>query len=67
MIRLSIPLALLSLAGCAMQEEMVMIEEPIMEEEVAGVEPDQDCKIGDDDGIGGTGCEPVARRAPPWR
>ena len=67
MIRQIAILALLALTACAMQEELIMVEEPIMEEEVAGVSPDQDCKIGDDDGIGGTGCEPVARMAPPWR
>jgi len=67
MTRLFALLALFALTACAMQEEMVMVEEPIMEEEIAGVETDQDCKIGDDDGIGGTGCEPVARRAQPWR
>lgn len=66
MIRRFAFLALLALTACAMQEEMVMVEEPIMEEDIAGVDTNLDCKVGDDDGIGGTGCEPVARRAHPW-
>jgi hypothetical protein len=66
MIRVFAPLALVVLSACAMQEELV--EEPVlMEEDIARVTPDEDCNMGDDDGIGGTGCEPVARMAHPWR
>ncbi len=59
-------LTLLLLSACAMQEEMIMVEEPMMEEDVAAI-PTDECETGDDDGIGGTGCQPVARMAHPWR
>ncbi len=43
----------------------MILEEPmVMEEEVVRAAPIADCKTGDDDGIGGTGCEPVARGVP---
>ena len=54
------------LTACAMQEELIMIEEPMVEEDIAAM-PTDACDFGDDDGIGGTGCEPVARMAHPWR
>ena len=63
MIRAGKILALIFLAGCAAQEEVVFVEpepieaEPILDEDLmAG--PGSDCPVGDDDGIGGTGCEP---------
>ncbi|NNE86446.1 MAG: hypothetical protein HKN27_00085 [Silicimonas sp.] len=55
-------LALLTLTACAMQEEMIMVEEPMIVEEDIARMPNDECEFGDDDGIGGTGCEPVARR-----
>ncbi|MEO9823810.1 MAG: hypothetical protein ABJF50_05235 [Paracoccaceae bacterium] len=55
-------LALFALSACAVQEEVIMAEEPMIEEDLAAVRSDE-CDIGDDDGIGGTGCEPVARRS----
>ncbi len=57
----AILLCFLFLAACTHQEELVL-EEPIIEEELADIGP-TDCPTGDDDGIGGTGCEPVARDA----
>ncbi len=63
--RLSL-LGLLFLSACATQEELIGVEEPAMEEDIAAVATDE-CDFGDDDGIGGTGCEPVARMAHPWR
>jgi len=59
-------LGFLALSACAMQDEVIMVEEPIVEEDIAAV-PTDECDFGDDDGIGGTGCEPVARMAHPWR
>lgn len=59
-------LGFLALSACAMQDEVIMVEEPIVEEDIAAV-PTDECDFGDDDGIGGTGCEPVARMARPWR
>ena len=56
--------AVFALSACAMQEE-IMVAEPMVEEDIAAVPTD--CDYGDDDGIGGTGCEPVARMAHPWR
>ena len=56
----------LLLVACAEQEELLMVEEPMVEEDIAAV-PTNECDFGDDDGIGGTGCEPVARMAHPWR
>lgn len=53
----------LVLSGCAVQDEPVILEEPIMEEELAH-EGTLGCETGDEDGIGGTGCEPVARGRP---
>lgn len=53
-------LAYFALSACAVQDEIVMIEEPMIEEDLAAVKTDE---CGDDDGIGGTGCEPVARRS----
>lgn len=50
---------LMLLTACAMQEEVM--EEPMMAEDIARV-PVEGCDPGDDDGIGGTGCEPVARQ-----
>lgn len=58
-------LALFALTACGVQEELIMVE-PMIEEDIAAV-PTDACDSGDDDGIGGTGCEPVARMAPPWR
>lgn len=52
--------AILVLGACAMQEE-VILEEPMMEEEVVRASPAEDCELGGEDGIGGTGCEPVAQ------
>ena len=40
--------------GCALDEDPVPSEEPMME--AAPVAP---CENGDEDGIGGTGCEPL--------
>jgi len=49
---------LVLLAGCAAEEEEVILTEPmadaVMEERA--VLP---CETGDGDGIGGTGCEPL--------
>ena len=55
--------AILLLSACAMQE-VVILEEPMLEEDVVRASPTEDCDLGDEDGIGGTGCEPVARDAP---
>lgn len=54
-------LAVFALSACAVQEEMIIVEEPLTEEDMAAI-PTDECDLGDDDGIGGTGCEPVARR-----
>ena len=54
--------ALFALTACAMQDEMIMVEEPMIEEDLAAA-PTDECDFGDDDGIGGTGCQPVARRS----
>ncbi|MEM8803324.1 MAG: hypothetical protein AAGF55_12385 [Pseudomonadota bacterium] len=54
-----IPLVLLVLSACSAQQEPVL-EEPVIDiaqEDLAACSPD------DEDGIGGTGCEPVARQA----
>ena len=50
---------LMLLTACTMQEEVM--EKPVMEEDIARA-PIAACESGDDDGIGGTGCEPVARQ-----
>lgn len=55
-------LALFALSACAVQEEVIMVKEPMVEEDLAARQTDE-CDFGDDDGIGGTGCEPVARRS----
>lgn len=51
---------LIMLAACAQPEEPFILEEPIVDiaRETAPV-----CDPNDEDGIGGTGCEPVARQA----
>lgn len=53
-------LALFALSACAMQDEAIL-EEPMVED-LASAASDE-CDFGDDDGIGGTGCQPVARRS----
>lgn len=53
-------LALFALSACSLQEEVIM-EEPMVEDLAAM--PNDECDFGDDDGIGGTGCQPVARRS----
>ncbi len=58
--RILLILSFFALTACAVQEEPV--EEPMVMEEIAR-EGDLDCDFGDDDGIGGTGCEPVARNS----
>lgn len=52
-------LLLVILPACAHLEEPVVLEEPILDiaRETAPV-----CDPNDEDGIGGTGCEPVARQ-----
>lgn len=63
--RRTLPFALvLALSACALQEEVIVLEEPALDEERITALPTE-CD-GDDDGIGGTGCEPVARNVP-WR
>ena len=63
MIKRSLPLVLtILLSACAVQEEMIAEEPMVMEDDIAGVSPVDKCGAEDDDGIGGTGCEPVARR-----
>lgn len=63
MIKRSLLLVLaFALSACAMQEEIIAEEPMVMEEVIAGVSPVDRCGAEDDDGIGGTGCEPVARR-----
>jgi hypothetical protein len=49
-------LALLLITACAppMREEAVA--EPMVVEEASGLGSATDCRPGDDDGIGGTGC-----------
>ena len=59
--RLSIALMCFALAACA-QLEAPALEEPIVDEIAREGVPD--CDTGDEDGIGGTGCEPVARQRP---
>ena len=61
--RICLVLLVFLLSACALPEEFVL-EEPIIADEVANAEPIADCNSGDDDGIGGTGCEPVARAVP---
>lgn len=48
---------LFALSACAMQQEAIVLEEPALDitQDVIICTPD------DEDGIGGTGCEPVAR------
>jgi hypothetical protein len=58
-------LAVFALSACALQEELIVVEEPMVQEDIAAVPTE--CDFGDDDGIGGTGCEPIARMAHPWR
>lgn len=54
---------LILLTACAMPEDIM--EEPMMAEDIARA-PVAPCDPGDDDGIGGTGCEPVARQRAPY-
>ena len=56
--RLGMLLVLGMLAACAVEEELILIE-PVMEEPMVAPEAVDPCDAGDDDGIGGTGCEPT--------
>ena len=63
MIKRSLPLIIaFVLSACAVQEEMIAEEPMVIDDQLAGVSPIDRCGAEDDDGIGGTGCEPVARR-----
>jgi len=47
------------LSACSVEEEVVILEEPMVEEPSRDAASSIDCESGDEDGIGGTGCDPV--------
>ncbi|MBL9064264.1 hypothetical protein [Tabrizicola sp.] len=49
--------ALLLLAACAQKAEVALEPEVVVEGAVSAPLADQRCQPGDDDGIGGTGCQ----------
>lgn len=51
---------MLVLSACSAQDEPLVLEEPVLDIAQDGVVV---CSPDDEDGIGGTGCEPVARQA----
>jgi len=48
-----------ALAGCAAEEQEIILAEPSRATDVMEAAPVLPCEPGDDDGIGGTGCEPL--------
>ncbi|NNE80791.1 MAG: hypothetical protein HKN18_11025 [Silicimonas sp.] len=49
----------LALSACAAEEQEVILTEPRPMEDAAAAEAVLPCETGDDDGIGGTGCQPL--------
>jgi hypothetical protein len=58
MMRLLACLSVLLLAACVPPMREAVVEAPVVvEAEPAALGPGLDCRTGDDDGIGGTGCK----------